>query len=348
MPLSRSGASASADPPVRGGVYRPLLYTALLIAVTVGAFVYDLRINGIFACSSGGYAPGRYLAYCNSGTYSDYDHGAFWFGLEPAATSAAKNADALFLGTSRMQFAFSSDATRRWFAERDAKFYLLGFSYSENVVFTRPLLDALEPKARVYVVNTDRFFETEETEPAADVIHGDAAESRHRRKQLWQTPHRVVCGSLAFLCGNQIAFVRTIVDGTWTLQGGEGLKPGRISAAPPRSEKQLAERVAVAEAFVAGLPVGRDCVLFTVAPTAATPWDEAAVIAAAVGVELFAPRIDDLQTFDDSHLDTPSAQRWSERFLAEAGHRIDDCLGHSKGGRAGAGDNAGASLGGLQ
>ena len=329
-----------------GKAYVPLLYCAVVVAVAVGAFVYDLRINGIFACSSAAYEPGRYLAYCNSGAYSDYDHGAFWFGLEPSASRAATEADVLFLGTSRMQFAFSSDATRQWFAARGSSFYLLGFSYSENVHFVAPLLDALEPKARVYVINTDRFFETEVTQPAADVIHGDAAKSRHRRKRLWQIPHRVVCGSLHFLCGNEVAFVRTIADGTWTLQGGESLKPGRVSAAPPLDATRIAERVAAAKAFVGRLQVPRECILFTVAPTAATPWDEAAKIAAAVGVELVAPRIDDLQTFDDSHLDTASAERWSEQFFFAAGKRIEECLGRSKVDSVAVGDDAGASLGG--
>ena len=34
-------------------------------------------------------------------SYGDYDHGAIWFGLEPAADAAAANAQVLFLGNSR-------------------------------------------------------------------------------------------------------------------------------------------------------------------------------------------------------------------------------------------------------
>lgn len=309
--------------PVRGV---PLLYIALVAVVAFSVLVYDLRVSGIFACSSATSDPGRYLAYCNSGAYNDYDHGAFWFGLEPEASSAARDADALFLGTSRMQFAFSSDATRNWFASRAARFYLLGFSYSENVAFTGPLLDKLRPQARVYVINTDRFFETAFTEPAADVVHGDAAESRHRRKRAWQAPHGLVCGTVPAICGDQIGFVRTRADGTWTLQGSDGLQPGGIAAAAPRNAQQLAERIAAAEAFVSNLSVERECVILTVAPSSATPWDEAAAVAQALNVTLFAPPIDDLRTFDDSHLDRPSAERWSEQFFAVAGEKIGGCL----------------------
>jgi hypothetical protein len=301
----------------------------LVVVVTLAAFAYDLRDNGIFACSSAASEPGRYLAYCNSGAYNDYDHGAFWFGLEPDAIRAVQRADALFLGTSRMQFAFSSAATRNWFASRNAAFYLLGFSYSENVSFTGPLLTKLGPRARVYVINTDRFFETALTEPAADVVYGDAAESRHRRKRIWQIPHRFLCGTVPVICGDRMGFVRTIADGTWTLQGSDGLQPGHIKAAPPRTEKQLAERVAAAEQFLAGLPIERDCVVLTVAPSGATPWDEAAALADALGVSLFAPRLDGLRTFDDSHLDRPSADRWAEQFFASAGGKIAACIERS-------------------
>jgi hypothetical protein len=308
------------------GIGTPLLYVALVAAVVLAVFLYDLRTSGIFACSSAAQEPGRYLAYCNSGVYNDYDHGAFWFGLEPEAGGAAQSADALFLGTSRMQFAFSSDATRNWFAARGARFYLLGFSYSENVSFTGPLLEKLAPRARVYVINTDRFFETDLTEPATDVIQRDAAESRYRRKRVWQTPHRLLCGTVAAICGDRVGFVRTIADGTWTLQGSDGLQPGRIAAAPPRNEKQVAQRVAAAEVFVKSLPVERDCVILTVAPSSATPWDEAAAVAEALGLSLVAPRIDDLRTFDDSHLDKPSAERWSAQFFAAADEQIGRCL----------------------
>ena len=322
---SRSEAAAPAEP--APSVAGPLRYVVLIVVVTLAAFVYDLRNNGIFACSSSAAnEPGRYLAYCNSGVYNDYDHGAFWFGLEPDAIRAVQSADALFVGSSRMQFAFSSRATQEWFASRNAHFYLLGFSYSENVLFTGPLLEHLRPQARAYVINADRFFETDWTEPADDVVHGDAAESRYRRKRTWQIPHRFLCGTIPGICGDRIGFVRAAADGTWTLQGSEGLQPGEIKAAPPQTEKQLAERVAAAKNFVAGLPVETGCVFLTVVPSGATPWDEAAALADALGVGLIAPRLDGLHTFDDSHLDRQSAERWSQQFFASAGEKIETCL----------------------
>jgi hypothetical protein len=49
---------------------------------------------------------------------------------------------------SRIQFAFSSPASQDWFASHNAHFYLLGFSYSESVLFAGSLLEHLRPRAR--------------------------------------------------------------------------------------------------------------------------------------------------------------------------------------------------------
>ena len=138
---------------------RPILYSAIVIASLPATYIYKLRTEGIFACTAAGYPVDGYLGYCGASAYGDYDHGALWFNLEPEATRAAANADVLFLGNSRMQFGLSTAATDNWFAAEGAQHYLLGFSHLENETFTRPLLAKLRPRARVYVINVDRFFD---------------------------------------------------------------------------------------------------------------------------------------------------------------------------------------------
>ena len=65
----------------------------------------------------------------------------------------------LFLGNSRLQFAFSTSATADWFSAASARYYLLGFSYFENMIFVEPLLRKIRPRAKVYVINVDDFFD---------------------------------------------------------------------------------------------------------------------------------------------------------------------------------------------
>ena len=124
----------------------------------VGAFLYHMREAGIFACPATAYGGNHYLGYCQGSVYGDYDHGAVWFGLEPGVREAAAAADVLFLGNSRLQFGFSAPALGDWFADSGARYYLLGFSHNETAKFTGPLLTSLQPKARAYVINVDKFF----------------------------------------------------------------------------------------------------------------------------------------------------------------------------------------------
>src|SRR5262249_40321531 len=117
-----------------------LLYTAAILAVIVATFLVSLRRDGFFACPSNGYGGNYYLGYCQGRTYGDYDHGAFWFGLDSTARESAALADVLFIGNSRMQFGFSAPPLGRWFAANGQHYYLLGFSHVENATFIGPLL----------------------------------------------------------------------------------------------------------------------------------------------------------------------------------------------------------------
>src|ERR1035437_1360283 len=138
---------------------KPVVYTLLLIGVVVLSAAYDVRKSGIFACPASGYGSDSYLSYCEATGYGDYDHGAFWFGLEPTASEAATSADVLIVGNSRTQLAFSDSRTAGWFESRRVRYFLLGFNYKNNIVFEAPLLRKLAPRARVYVVNLDGFFD---------------------------------------------------------------------------------------------------------------------------------------------------------------------------------------------
>jgi hypothetical protein len=121
-------------------VSRPTIYVSVIIFAAIVSYAYWLRSYGIFSCQADGYTSDRYLAYCGGKYYADYEHGAFWFDLEPSARIFARNADVLFVGNSRIQVALSTAETDNWFAEASARYYLLGFSYSTNVIFTDKLL----------------------------------------------------------------------------------------------------------------------------------------------------------------------------------------------------------------
>ena len=77
---------------------KPVAYIGILVFTIIAAYVYKLRTDGIFSCQADGYTSDRYLAYCNGTQFGDYEHGAFWFDLEPSVKKFLSSADVIFLG----------------------------------------------------------------------------------------------------------------------------------------------------------------------------------------------------------------------------------------------------------
>ena len=310
---------------------KPVLYILIVLCGIIGPFVFKLRANGIFACPADGYTGNRYLAYCQVTGYGDYDHGAFWFDLEPDIERFASEADVLFLGSSRMQFAFSSHATHEWFSTPPVRYYLMGFSFTENISFSAPLLSKLQPKAKVYIINVDRFFEDKETEVGKAILRESDALARSKEKRFWQVLHEPVCTTFPMLCGKEASFFRTRETGAWHLKGIRLWEGSNDVADGPSSNIDRWEHyAALGKQFLSQLPVDRRCVLLTIAPYNATKRAEATAIASALSMDLLVPPLEGLQTFDGSHLDRPSAERWSQAFLEMAGPRIRECLSETR------------------
>ncbi|MFO1106273.1 MAG: hypothetical protein U1E34_09230 [Amaricoccus sp.] len=307
------------------------LYTLAIFAVMLVTSLYHLRTTGIFACPATGYAGDHYLAYCHADGYADIDHGSFWYALDPVSQDSARKADVLFLGNSRLEFGLSSPATTQWFADNKLSYYLLGFSYTENVQFTKPLLGRIKPQARAYVINLDQFFSSDVTPPAREVMFAGDGLTRQRSKMSWQEPHRQVCSWLPFICGDLQAYYRERTTGQWILKGtiGDAGKPLSGSDIGPDQRvnfKAMVSEQAAAKDFIASLGVPHDCVILSYVPTRENQRPRAEALAGALGYPLVSPKLDGLRTFDGSHLDPASAELFSTAFMAEAGPLLQACL----------------------
>ena len=316
----------------RDGLFkeRPALYILILLGVCVAAGLYKTRADSIFACQASGYTSDRYLGYCDVKGYGDYEHGAFWFDLEPAAEMSAARADVLFLGSSRMQFAFSTAATAHWFAS-GSSYYLLGFIGYENSIFAGALLHKLKPRAEVYIINLPEFFQPFEAPLAKMVMHDAAARTRYEVKHLSQIFHRAICGQMPAICGRGWAIFRSRQTGFYApeyislfkLRGNS--QP--VSYDQKVDQREIDEAIAIGRIFLSELPARAECVILTAVPTVGTRLGVTNAIARGLGKRLVVPQDPEgLQTFDGSHLDEASAQRWSEAFFETAGPRIKKCL----------------------
>jgi hypothetical protein len=304
------------------------LYILLLLTVALGAGAYSLRKYGIFSCQASGYGADGYLGYCGATSYGDYDHGAIWFGLEPAASAAAANAQVLFLGDSRTQFAFSSKAIADWFSSLSVSYYLLGFSHDENYTFEAPLLRKLHPRAKVYVINIGSFFERSESGPGKTVLRDESARTRYQEKRQWQSIHKRICTTFKAVCGDELAIFRSRSAGTWLATGGP-FPSAPVSYDENIDQGRLASYTALGSEFLRTLSVNRGCTILTVIPNVKTDLGTSEAVAAALGSKLVVPTLPGLVTFDGYHLNPESAQRWSAAFLDEAGPQIRKCLGES-------------------
>lgn len=203
----------------------PTVYICIVLAAVLASYGYWTRSRTIFACQADGYTADRYIAYCDAGNYADYEHGAFWFDLEPSARQYAKDADVLFLGNSRLQVGFSTAATADWFSRAPARYYLLGFSYYENALFAEELLRKLRPQANVFVINVDDFFDRLETEPVKSIWHDPQAEDRYESKRFWQSVHKLVCKTFGALCGSHVVTYRSRETGAYEMRTPRDISP---------------------------------------------------------------------------------------------------------------------------
>lgn len=303
------------------------LYIGVVLLAALASYAYWLKTRSIFACQAPAYSADRYLAYCGGGNYADFEHGAFFYDLEPPALDNARNADVLVLGNSRLQVALSNDMAADWFKRAAAKYYLLAFSYNEDMVFTDDLLQRMNPRASVYIVNVDDFFERRETAAAKTILHDPDARSRYEWKRFSQYLHERICGAFPKLCGQKYVIFRSRETGAYYRTAPDGpVRPqNAVSYDPAVDQAVVKDSTALAVDFLKQYANGK-CVILTNVPYPGTKAGNAEAIAAGAGLPLVAPKLEGLNTADGYHLDRPSADRWAKVFFEAAGPEIRSCL----------------------
>jgi hypothetical protein len=301
------------------------MYISVILVATLVGYAYQLRTQSIFACQANFYDADHYIAYCGAEGYGDYEHGAFWFDLEPSAQAFAKNADVLFVGDSRLQVGFSTAATANWASAESTRYYLLGFAYYENMVFAEGLLRRIQPKARVYVINIEGFFERSETPPVKTILHDPEARRRYEVKRLWQRVHEPLCRNLPRFCRHEPVWFRSRETGAYINLQREW-KPLPVSYDQAINQDVVNSYTDAAILFLSQVPVKRSCIILTMVPKVETKIGNGKAIATALRMNFVAPEISELGTVDGSHLNQESAELWSRAFFEAAGSKIRSCL----------------------
>jgi len=134
----------------------------LILFALSGAVIFMWARTDLFpwigACSGAGYSDDHYLAYCESGRYGDYEHGALLYEMEAAAIEPIKRAEVLFLGNSRTQYTFSSPPVIEAMNATGRPWYVMGFGFGAKSEMPQAMIERLGLTPRMLVINADPFF----------------------------------------------------------------------------------------------------------------------------------------------------------------------------------------------
>jgi hypothetical protein len=286
--------------------------------------------------------PDSFLAYCDSTHFGNYEHGAYYFGTEPSAIEHLRRADVIFFGNSRAQFAFSTEAVKRYFRERSIRFYSLGFGYGEQDEFPLALIRKYALTPKVMVIDPSPFFTGGQSIPSYDIT---------RRKHFWM-PVRAwldnatkkaisdaqlaICSVIASLCTlKDKAIHRSHEDGTWIWH--EIFVPAEENAIAVDQEQgqfispdRAREAQSRAETFFKAAGVSPTCVVLTEIPNSEIQANSFPMeLAKLTGAHVALPQLKGLTTIDNVHLTASSAERWSSALLHQIDPIIRSCAGAS-------------------
>ena len=308
---------------------------AVIFALS-SAVIYVIARSDLFPwigpCSSAGYSDDHYLAYCEYGRYGDFEHGALLYGMEPGVVEQVKKADVLFLGNSRAQYAFSTEASISAMNASGEPWYAMGFGFGAKSDMPEAMFKAHDLKPKLVVINADPFFSESAAGLSGKVLAGgEAFIAEYGKKRDLQDMHASLCERFgngpwsSFTCGNKPTLFRARSNGTWVVDYYRSDQHIPVVYSDTHMMDKLDDTVAAAELFFANTGIDRSCVVLTATPQNPTPVNMTRELAQRLNVAFEFPQLEDLWTIDASHMDVPSSERWSAAFMQQLAPHIARC-----------------------
>ena len=257
--------------------------------------------------------------------YHVSDNGLFgqhvFFHETYAVREPLRAADVLILGNSRTLVAFPHARVGAFFSERGLGYYELGFA-DARADFARILFEKYDLRPRLVIVNADWFFipgVSHWAEQAMGDSDFDVFKRRLEQRARFETrrlihvllPHPVGRD----LEGSEVMVYRSISRGDWLTEWNKTNHTGIHWRKAPVSPSQ--PEIQNAKSFKAELESRGTRLVLTWVPSRIDGRHWVRRLADELGVPAIVPAVRDLQTIDGSHLDPPSARRFSDAFLAE-------------------------------
>ena len=313
-----------------------LLAPVFWLLVSGGNYVYLVT-----QCNSAAPTSSSYIAYCPEREYGSFEHQAFFYGLERTRKGLSE-ANVLFLGNSKSQFAFSRANVEPFFAERKARFFLMGFGYNEGVRFAEMVLRRHVSKPNIVIINVDQFFQDYLSEPATFLErHPYAGFVDALFKSSIQSIRAHICEQVELqlvrkvLCQGQATIIRSHTTGQWSsaLMTIETIAPFPIRATEPIKHETndetlsawVSRTAAAATSFFKVLDAR--CIVLTSVPSEHNDSSSVSgrLLAERLKVRFISPEISGLSSNDRHRLNTSSAIKWSDAFLRELDSLGPEC-----------------------
>jgi hypothetical protein len=261
--------------------------------------------------------PDWYLGYFNG----DVDHSVVYNNLDGFADSL-KRADVLFLGNSRMQYAFrNQDILRQFFSSRSLTYYNLAFGYGEGQAFPEAIIRKFDLHPKWVIVNADPFFGKLASPVASEAIsfgylgawksNFEADESLLVQRGI----HRI----FPYLALSQWdlraewIYYRAKRDGTVRVAAWRATPRAMWLDNSAGGQPLRRSQIAAAESFRKELSArGAELVLTAIPPSSGKAAQQ---LSSLLRVPLIAAQASGLATIDGSHLDDDSSKRFSVSFL---------------------------------
>jgi len=277
--------------------------------------------------------PDQFISSCLSRRFGDFEHAAFWFGIERTALANLKAADVVFTGSSRTMFAFSTAEVRSYFAARGLRQFNLGFGYEDQQGFFAALAVKHHLHPRVLVIGVDPYFNDRMSLPAVAALDDrwELGRAVVKKMEIWLQP--ALCYLQVLDCGKQPTAFRSSVDGYFLWR--DLLMPDRQR--PRTHQVQLRDfqvnvplAASEAEKFLKRIGMPAECVVLVPMPTTEI-WpkpDPTKRLAETIGaMYIDADTGADLTFVDEVHLSFESAKLFSSEFLRAFDRLPQTCLG---------------------
>jgi len=286
-------------------------------------------------CNPEGYARGDFMTACSGIKVDRYAFGSIYLGSQKNAVKNAKNADVIVFGNSRTMRSFSTNAIDNYFKSKGLTYVIFaveGASYAS----AQHTVEKLGLKPKIVMTNTEILYSNVVGAAFGDLVYfPDKYKTRFDFFHAAQSFQKWVCAGNfqqlkdIYCKGRTNARWRSAVTGRfkWELVA----EPEKNVLFTPRTEQnppdlRMGRILPNGREFLGNSNFKDSChVLYMVNSPSSEPILQNAIATELGALPVYTP-FDDLRTYDKSHLDRPTSERWASAFVKDLDSALNKCL----------------------